>query len=195
MKCEVTAVSRAPSKEEFARSCGADKFIASSSKAAMQAAKGSFDLVLNTIPVEHDYTVYSRLLAKGGKQIMLGLNSGLVAGMLGDAIVCGQSKVKGSGIGGIQATQSVIDFCDHHKIYPETKTVPVEEINKVYEVLVGNNDSGLRYVIDIEGSLNEGAMDRCTSPPPNLGPKPKTMGPCTILGAICSFVCCCKWCC
>lgn len=96
---------------------------------------------------------YNSLLAKGGKHIMLGLNSGLiagvcfmrthtallnfvcsckrarkrhvvmsifalpmnpsrlndcmllVAGMAVDGISCGRSRVKGSGIGGIQATQ------------------------------------------------------------------------------------------
>jgi len=40
----------------------------------MKAAAKSFDLVLNTIPSEHDYTLYTNLAASsGGKHIILGL--------------------------------------------------------------------------------------------------------------------------
>ena len=40
----------------------------------MKAAANSFDLILNTIPSEHDYTQYTKLTASsGGKHIILGL--------------------------------------------------------------------------------------------------------------------------
>ncbi len=58
---------------------------------------------------------------------------------------CAGSKVKGSGIGGIEATQAVIDLCAQHRIYPEIKVIPVEGINHVYELLDAANDSGERY--------------------------------------------------
>ena len=54
--------------------------------AAMRAAKGSFDLVLNTIPSEHDYTVYTALVAKGGKHIVLGAHGGVINAYLSDVL-------------------------------------------------------------------------------------------------------------
>jgi D-arabinose 1-dehydrogenase-like Zn-dependent alcohol dehydrogenase len=131
----------------------------------MKAARGSLDLILNTIPIEHDYHVYSALLAAGGKQVMLGLNSGLIAGFAVDAMTCGSSRVKGSGIGGIEATQAVIDLCAKNNIRPVVKVVPVEEVNRVYEDLDHANDSGVRYVIDI-ATLNEDAAARCKAAAP-----------------------------
>jgi D-arabinose 1-dehydrogenase-like Zn-dependent alcohol dehydrogenase len=62
---------------------------------------------------------------------LLGLNSGLVAGLVADAVTCGRSRVKGSGIGSIEATQAVINLCAKHDIKPEIEVVAVEGINKV----------------------------------------------------------------
>jgi uncharacterized zinc-type alcohol dehydrogenase-like protein len=58
----VTAISRGEGKRAFALACGATAFLASSDAAA--AAAGTFDLVLNTIPIEHDYMPYKALLKK-----------------------------------------------------------------------------------------------------------------------------------
>ena len=130
--CHVTAITRSPNKAAFARKCGADAVIVSSSPAEMAAARAAhaLDLILDTIPVEHDYTVFSALLARKGKLVMLGLGSGLIAGIVVDAMLGGASRVKGSGIGGIEATQAVIDLCDKHHIKPFVKVIRVEDINR-----------------------------------------------------------------
>ena len=88
-----------------------------------------------------------------GKHIILGLNNALAAAKVVDGLVMGRSRVKMSGIGGIEATQAVIDLCAKNKIYPEIKMVRASEINAVYESLNQGNDAGVRHVIDIEGSL------------------------------------------
>jgi hypothetical protein len=81
------------------------------------------------------------------------------------------ARVRGSGIGSIEATQAVIDLCDKHGIKPFIKVVPVENLNRVYEELEKCNESGARFVLDIAGSLNEDAFKRCAeAAPPNLGP-------------------------
>lgn len=132
--------------------------------------------------------------ASGGKLVLLGLHSGLVAGIAVDAILCGASKVKGSGIGGIEATQAVIDLCAKHNIKPDIELVPADDIYKVFEGLDGANDSGKRYVIDI-ATLNEGTMERCAqNPPPKFGPPPPPLSPLSITSAICKLLCCCRWC-
>ncbi len=168
MGCEVTAVSRARGKAALAAACGAGAFLLSSDAAAMAAAAGSFDLVLNTVPIEHDYTVYSALTARaGGRHVILGLNSALIAGMVVGGLVCG-ARVVGSGIGGIEATQAAIDFCARHDIKPEIKVIPVEGINAAFTALDSANDAGVRHVIDIS-TLDAGAAARCEGvPPPTL---------------------------
>ena len=153
----------------------------------------SFDLVLNTIPSEHNYHTYTNLVAKGGKHIILGLNPGLPGAVIVDALVMGQSKVKGSGIGGIEATQAVIDLCNKHKIFPDIEIVRAEQINEVYEKLDSANQEGLRYVIDIEKSLNQDTASLCTRGPPKLSPG-GALSVGSIIGVCCSTLCLCRWC-
>ena len=197
-KCIVTAISQNATKEQFARTCGADAFICSSDKAQMAAAAGTFDLVLNTISAEHDEYVYTRLVKSGGKHVMLGINTSFIASMVADGLLCGSSKVGASGIGSIASTQEVIDLCAEHNILPEIDVINVEDINKAYEALDKQNASGLRYVIDIAGSLNEDAFRRCEEvPPPSFTPQQAIVSiSCgSICGAICHLLCCCRcWC-
>ena len=196
MGCEVTAITRAPAKAAFAKTCGADEVLVSTNAEDMARARRarSLDLVLNTIPSEHDYAPFTALLAPGGKQVMLGLNTGLVAGMAVNAIVCGRSRVVGSGIGGIEATQAVIDLCAAHDIKPFIKVIPVEGINRVYEELDRANESGARFVIDI-GTLNDDAVKRCAnSAPPAFGPPSPPLSLTSIVGGICGLLCSCRWC-
>jgi D-arabinose 1-dehydrogenase-like Zn-dependent alcohol dehydrogenase len=173
MGATVTVVSRTLRKKALADACRADAMVDSTDAAAMAAARGAFDLVLNTIPSEHDYTVYTALCARAGcKHIILGLNSALAASFAAGPIVCGSNRVRGSGIGSIEATQAVIDLCAAHDIRPVIQTIPVEKINSVYETLSKNNDEGVRYVIDI-ATLNEGAFARCKDvAAPKLEPSP-----------------------
>mmetsp|Transcript_83601 Transcript_83601/g.135547 ORF Transcript_83601/g.135547 Transcript_83601/m.135547 type:complete len:394 (+) Transcript_83601:1-1182(+) len=193
MGCVVTVVSRSMSKEKFARECGAQAFLASSDDAQMLAAAKSFDLVMNTIPSEHDYNMYTKLVAAGGKHIILGLNSGLVGAILTDTVVLGNSKVKASAIGSIEATRKVIELCNEHKIYPDIKIVRAEEINDVFTKLDSNNQDGVRYVLDIKGSLNAATASKCTAAAPTIQPSPG-ITPGLICGTFCNFLCCCKWC-
>jgi D-arabinose 1-dehydrogenase-like Zn-dependent alcohol dehydrogenase len=75
MECEVTAVSRSVNKKSLAEESGAKYFLCSSNSEEMKKFKGAFDMVLNTIPSEHDYTIYSALTNSKGKHIVLGLNT------------------------------------------------------------------------------------------------------------------------
>ena len=143
----VTAVTRSAGKAALAARCGADAVVVSSDAAAMEAAALSVDLLLNTIPFEHDFWAYNLLLAPRGQHVLLGLNSGLVAGIAAEMLTCGRSLIRGSGIGGIPATQAVVDLCAKHGIVPETTIVSANELNGVYEKLEASNDAGVRYVL------------------------------------------------
>lgn len=191
----VTAITRGTSKAAFATSCGADRVISSTDALAFAAAAGTIDLLLNTIPSEHDYMAYQPLLSRtyrGACQVMLGLNTGLVAGFAVDAMCCGTSRVKGSGIGGIEATQAVIDLCAANNIRPNIEVVAPEGINGVYERLDDANPTGVRYVVDLS-TLNEESFAKCAEVPP---PKLVKHAPITACGLICSILgllCCCGY--
>jgi D-arabinose 1-dehydrogenase-like Zn-dependent alcohol dehydrogenase len=171
---EVTAISQSKGKEALARSSGAQSFIVASSPADMEAAKGSLDLILNTVPAYHDYGMYAPLLRPGGKQVLLGAHAGLMGAMLTSNCKCfgclGEPTTVHSVIGGIKNTQEVIDLCAKADIVPEFKVVPVTEISRVYEELDRANQTGLRYVLDIANTLNAETAEKCTASPPQLAP-------------------------
>lgn len=191
MGCIVTVVSRSQSKQQYAQRCGADNFIASGDATSMASGKESLDIILNTVPTYHDYLAYNSLLKKKGRQVLLGLHKGLMAAFGVNALTGNNSRVLGSGIGGIAATQDVIDLCDRHKIYPEVEVVPCSELNTIYEKLDSANDAGVRFVLDIEGTLKKGVV--CTAPAPKLSqPDTPTLG--GVLSELCKLFCCCRWC-
>lgn len=97
-----------------------------------------------------------------------------------------KSTIAGSGIGGVRATQEVMDLCAAHNITPEIEVVPVTQINRVFEALDKNNDSGIRYVLDITGTLKapEECPKEAMGAPPALSPPPNKIGIFKILGEV-----------
>jgi len=68
------------------------------------------------------------------------------------SIVPTRKSIAGSMIGGIKSTQECVDFCHKHQIYPDVELVEAKDIDMVWNKLKSVNDTGLRYVIDIEKS-------------------------------------------
>merc|ERR1712014_139225 len=75
-----------------------------------------------------------------------------------------RTGIHGSLIGGIRNTQEVIDLCGKANIQMDTKVVSASEVNSIMEKLDTENDTGMRYVIDIE-TLKE---DCGVAPPPKF---------------------------
>merc|ERR1711879_393024 len=72
----------------------------------------------------------------------------------------GKCCVTMSGIGGIAATQEIIDLADKFKVVPNVKICPVSDLNKIYELCDNGNDAGIRYVLDIAGTLTEDNFEK-----------------------------------
>ena len=62
---EVTLFTHSPGKIEEARRHGVDRVVLSSDPAQMEAAAGSLDFVLDTVPVQHDLNPYLETLQVG----------------------------------------------------------------------------------------------------------------------------------
>eukprot|EP00127_Corallochytrium_limacisporum_P001579 Clim_evm32s66 gene=Clim_evmTU32s66 len=181
MGCRVVCVSRSQSKEAMAKEAGADEFVASGDPKSMEAAAGLCDLILNTVPSYHNYTHYNSLLKSSGRQVLLGMHAGFVGSLIVDKVTFGTSRVAASAIGGIPATQEIIDLCAKHKIYPKVDIRPCWDLNEIYTALDKGNDSAVRYVLDIENTLNEKTLEKCTAPPPEIAEPHGTISPWNIV--------------
>ena len=68
-------------------------------------------------------------------------------------MIMGRKSVAGSVIGGIPATQEMLDFCGRHGITSDIEVIKIQDINNAYERLL-KSDVKYRFVIDI-ASLND----------------------------------------
>jgi uncharacterized zinc-type alcohol dehydrogenase-like protein len=147
MGAEVTVLSRSESKRADAEKLGAHAFLNTDNKEAMRAARGSFDMVLNTIPVRHDVTPYLHLLKINGVQVLVGMIDMLPE--LHTGIFLGRKVLTGSGIGGLAETQEMLDFCAAHSILPDIEIIAMQDIQTAYDRMEAS-DIKYRFVIDME---------------------------------------------
>lgn len=143
----VTMISRSPDKKETALAIGADYFLVSSNKEEMKAAADSFDLILDTVPVQHELDDYIPLLDIDGTLVMLG-QVGPWGAVNGLPFMFGRRRVAGSPIGGIKETQEVLDFCARKNILPECKIIRPDEVNEAFATLE-KADIPYRFVMDM----------------------------------------------
>lgn len=151
---EVTVISRSAAKEADARELGADSFLLSTDAAAMEAHKDRFDVIIDTVPVEHDINPYIPLLDIEGTHVLVG-HIGPLETVMTPALVFGRRRVVGSLIGGIAETQELLDFCGKAGILPEVEMIAMGEINEAFERME-RGDVRYRFVIDM-ASLDQQA--------------------------------------
>jgi len=147
MGAEVTLFSRSPGKEADARRLGADHIVISTQAAQMAAVAGKFDLIINTVPYQHDVNPYIPTLASGGTMVMVGY-----LGPLDDfntaPLVFSRKALAGSLIGGIAETQEMLDFCGQHGIHSDIELIRMQDINQAFERLL-KAEVKYRFVIDM----------------------------------------------
>ena len=119
----------------------------------MREARGSFDLILNTVSADLDMEAYLRLLRPNGALVNVGLPPSKLAVQPG-SLIMGNKVLSGSNIGGIAETQEMLDFCAEHDIAAKIETVSIDEADATYDRVVAG-DVYFRAVIDT--STFEGA--------------------------------------
>jgi uncharacterized zinc-type alcohol dehydrogenase-like protein len=147
MGAEVTVLSRSESKRDDAAKLGAHAFLNTEDKDAMKAARGTFDMVLNTIPVRHDVVPYLHLLRIDGVQVLVGLIGPMPE--IHTGVLLGRKVLTGSGIGGLAETQEMLDFCAEKNILPEIEVIAMQDIAAAYDRMEAS-DIKYRFVIDME---------------------------------------------
>ena len=144
---DVSVLSRSRDKEADALSLGADRLIASTDEAAMESAQSVFDLIIDTVPVEHDINPYVPLLKVDGTLVLVG-QIGPLAKPITAPLVLGRRRIAGSLIGGITETQELLDFCAKKNIMPDCEMIRMEQINEAFDRM-GKADVRYRFVIDM----------------------------------------------
>ena len=148
MGAETVMITTSESKKEDAKKLGADAVLISKDVDAMKQHAGSFDFLLNTIPVGHDVNPYLQLLKVDATMVMVGAIEPLEP-MNGGNLILGRKRIAGSLIGGIKETQEMLDFCGKHNITCDIEMIKMDEINEAFS-RVKSNDVKYRFVIDMK---------------------------------------------
>ncbi|WP_428426003.1 NAD(P)-dependent alcohol dehydrogenase [Pararhizobium sp.] len=144
---EVTVLTRSEGKIETARELGADHVVLSTSGEQMAAAAYAFDIIIDTVPYEHDLGPYIDLLDADGTLV--------IAGSLVDTpafsnlrLLMGRRRIAGTPSGGLKQTQEMLDFCARKNILPECEMIAINDIGTAFERLE-RGDVRYRFVIDM----------------------------------------------
>ena len=152
MGAKVVMITRSSDKAEDAKKLGADDVLLSTDEEAMKKNRGSFDFLLNTIPVGHDLDPYLKLLKIDSTMVLVGAVEPLT-NINGANLIGGRKRVAGSLIGGIRETQEMLDFCAEHNIVSDIELINMDYINEAYDRVV-DSDVKYRFVIDMESLKN-----------------------------------------
>ena len=144
---EVTVLSTSPSKEAAAKALGAHKFIVTNDPDQLEAIKGSFDFILDTVSATHDVAMYLSFLKTDGVHICVGAPTEPHEIPV-FALLAGRKSVAGSGIGGIPETQEMLDYCAAHNIVSDIELIDIKDVQASYTRLL-KGDVRYRFVIDI----------------------------------------------
>jgi uncharacterized zinc-type alcohol dehydrogenase-like protein len=126
---------------------GANEVVLSTDAAQMASRRGTFDLIVDTVPYEHDVNPYLPTLAVHGALVLVGY-MGPLSQVNAGALVYGRRSLAGSFIGGIAETQEMLDFCGSHNVTSDIEVISIQEINVAYERML-KGDVKYRFVIDL----------------------------------------------
>lgn len=146
---EVTLFSRTPGKTEDAKELGADHVVISTDEEQMKSVSGKFDVIIDTVPYDHDVNPYISTLNINGTHVLVGYLGGLENIINTVPMILGRKSVAGSVIGGIAETQEMLDFCGEQNIVSEIEMIKMQEINEAYERML-KSDVRYRFVIDMK---------------------------------------------
>jgi len=148
----VVMITTSPSKSEDAKKLGADEVLISKNEEDMKKQAGSFDFLLNTVPVGHDMNPYVALLKRDATMVLVGAIEPLDP-VHGGGLIGGRKRIAGSVIGGIKETQEMLNFCGEHNIVSDIEMIDMQNINEAFDRVV-KSDVKYRFVIDMKSLKN-----------------------------------------
>ncbi|MGW7049407.1 NAD(P)-dependent alcohol dehydrogenase [Streptomyces avermitilis] len=143
---EVTVLSQSLRKKDDGLKLGADHYYATSDPKTFEELAGTFDIILSTVSAPLNFGAFLSLLRTDGALVNVGAPEEPISINL-FSVIAGRKTLAGSGIGGIQETQEMLDFCAEHGLGAEIELISASEINDAYERVL-NSDVRYRFVID-----------------------------------------------
>lgn len=147
---EVTLFSRTPGKTDDAKALGTDHIIISTDEDQMKSVFNKFDLIIDTVPYEHDINPYMNTLTVDGTLVLVGFIGEFEnIAVSTRPMIYKRRSVAGSLIGGIKETQDMLDFCGEKNIVSDIEIINIQDINEAYERML-KSDVKYRFVIDMK---------------------------------------------
>lgn len=140
-----------PSKIEDGKRLGAHEVVVSKDDGQMNKHHRSFDLIVNTVAAAHNLDPFINLLNRDGTMVMVGAPEHPHPSPSVFSLITSRRSIAGSGIGGIQETQEMLDYCAQKNIVSDIEMIPIQKINDAYGRML-KGDVKYRFVIDM-GSL------------------------------------------
>ena len=104
-------------------------------------------MILDTVSALHDLHPYLASLKRDGNLTLVGAPDQPHA-VSAFGLIFGNKSLSGSLIGGIQATQEMLDFCGEHGITADVEVIPIQKVNEAYDRLL-RSDVKYRFSIDM----------------------------------------------
>jgi uncharacterized zinc-type alcohol dehydrogenase-like protein len=146
MGAHVTVLSRTLAKKDEGLALGADEYFATESPDALEALRGRFDLIINTVSADIPVDRYLATLRLDGALVFVGLPENPQQFRV-FSLTGARRSLAGSNIGGIRETQEMLDFCAEHGIASVIETIGADEVTDAYDRVV-RGDVRYRFVID-----------------------------------------------
>lgn len=143
---EVTVLSSSKGKQADAQRLGAHAFEVTTDRATFKKLARRFDLIIDSVSAEHDLNGLLGLLKPRGALVLVGAPPS-PAPISAFSVISGNKRLAGSSIGGLRATQEVLDFCAQYKLGADVEVIPAQDINRAWARLT-QNDVRYRFVID-----------------------------------------------
>jgi uncharacterized zinc-type alcohol dehydrogenase-like protein len=148
MGAEVTLFTTSPGKADDGRALGADHVVISTDPEAMAAARGTLDLIINTVAASHDLDPYIATLKRDGSIVLVGAPPEPHPSPQVFSLIMSRRSIAGSAIGGIAETQEMLDFCAEHNLGSDIEMIRMDQIDEAYERVL-TSDVKYRFVIDM----------------------------------------------
>jgi D-arabinose 1-dehydrogenase-like Zn-dependent alcohol dehydrogenase len=142
---EVTVLSRSDAKRDDALALGAVDHVATEDT-DLKRLRSRFDMILNTVSADLKISTYVSMLKPMGALVNVGLPPGKIEVYQG-SLVGGTKTLAGSFIGGIPATQEMLNFCAEHGIGATIETISADRVDEAWDRAVAG-DVRFRFVID-----------------------------------------------
>lgn len=143
---EVTALSRTADKAVDARALGATELLLTTDDEQLDTARDRFDLVVDTIPTQHDLGPLLRLVALDGTLAHVGHLGEIAVDVM--ALLVGRKRLTSSGTGGRPATRELLEFCAARGVTAQVEVVPSARVQSALDRLE-RGDVRYRFVLDL----------------------------------------------